>query len=172
MEGAQSARDEAVSVVEANLLPDPAGFDGLEMIRVSADAARYETRTPAQIRTDIGAVAAGVSNVWQAAQRYGEAALSIDAGVVEWDMQANPKAVLVLTENVTSIVIINPGPGELTIVQDATGGRAVAWPAAIRWPGGTAPELTLTGEAEDVVTFSERNGVLRGMAVADFKAVA
>lgn len=114
----------------------------------------------------------GVSNIWQAAQRYPDGVLTSDAGVVNWDMQANPEPTLLLTEDVTSIVITNPGNGELTLQQDATGGWSVAWPAAIRWPGGTAPELTLNAGAEDVITFSERNGVLRGMAVADFKAVA
>lgn len=114
----------------------------------------------------------GVSNVWLAAQRYPDGVLTSDAGVVNWDMQANPEPTLLLTEAVTSIVITNPGNGELTLQQDATGGWSVAWPAAILWPGGTAPEVTTAPGAEDVITFSERNGVLRGMAAQNFQAVS
>src|SRR3989344_7999620 len=30
----------------------------------------------------------------------------------------------------------------LTLNQDSTGGRTVAWPSSVIWPGGTAPTLT------------------------------
>ncbi|GAB7024695.1 hypothetical protein [Salidesulfovibrio brasiliensis] len=128
--------------------------------------------TVAEALAALGGVSAAVANTWTKAQRYGEAALAIDAGVVLWDMRAAPTAVLTLTEDVTGIVITNPGPGELTIVQDTTGGWSVAWPAAILWPGGVAPSVTPDAGAEDVITFTERGGVLRGVAAQNLKAVA
>jgi len=110
-------------------------------------------------------------NLWTAPQEYEQTALVIDAGTVTWDMAAAPRALLTLTEDVTAMTITNPGPGELTLVQDATGWRSVAWPASIRWPGGRAPEVTPEPGAEDVVTFVERDGVLRGTALQDFRVV-
>ncbi len=39
------------------------------------------------------------------------------------------------------------------VKQDATGSRALSWPATVKWPGGTAPTLTSTANAVDVFTF-------------------
>jgi hypothetical protein len=41
----------------------------------------------------------------------------------------------------------------LRVVQDGTGSRTVTWPAAVHWPGGTAPTLTTTASKVDVFTF-------------------
>lgn len=171
-EAAETARDEAVQAVGTGFLPDPAELTALGLLRVDAATQAYECRTPQQVCADIGAASLAAANTWTQAQRYGETALTIDAGVVQWDMQAAPTAVLTLTEDVTGIVITNPGPGELTIVQDATGGWSVAWPAAILWPGGVAPSVTPDAGAEDVFTFTVRGSVLRGVAAQNLKAVA
>ncbi|WP_018125858.1 hypothetical protein [Desulfovibrio oxyclinae] len=171
-EEAQAARDEAVQAASTSSLPDMTTLTGCEMLRVTPDALSYEHRTAAQVRSDIGAPGIAVPNLWTAPQEYEQTALVIEAGVVTWDMAAAPRAMLTLTSNVTAISITNPGPGELTLAQDATGDRSVAWPASIRWPGGAAPAVTDEPGAEDVVTFFERGGVLRGTALQNFKAVA
>lgn len=58
-----------------------------------------------------------------------------------------------LTGNITTMTITNPAPGiELTfrLVQDATGGRTVAWPASVKFAGGS---FTLSGAGKaDMVT--------------------
>jgi len=41
----------------------------------------------------------------------------------------------------------------IVLIQDATGSRTVTWPAAVKWAGGTAPTLTTTAAAKDVLTF-------------------
>lgn len=38
----------------------------------------------------------------------------------------------------------------LFLKQDATGSRTVTWPASVKWPGGSAPTLTLTAGKTDV----------------------
>ena len=43
----------------------------------------------------------------------------------------------------------------LTLTQDATGGRTVTWPAAVRWPGGTAPTITSTANRTDKFVFTQ-----------------
>jgi hypothetical protein len=41
----------------------------------------------------------------------------------------------------------------LKLIQDGTGSRHVTWPASVLWPGGTAPTLSTTAGAVDIVTF-------------------
>ena len=41
----------------------------------------------------------------------------------------------------------------LILTQDGTGSRAVTWPGAVDWAGGTAPTLTTTAAAVDIITF-------------------
>lgn len=99
------------------------------------------------------------ANAWAKAQTYGSAELDISSGVVTWDMEADPAAVLVLDENVTSLTMSNAAAGgtyELTVIQDATGSRTLAWPAALLWPGGSEVAVSSDANAEDVFTFSTR----------------
>jgi hypothetical protein len=39
----------------------------------------------------------------------------------------------------------------LVLTQDGTGGRSVAWPSEVDWPGGSAPSLSTSANATDVV---------------------
>jgi hypothetical protein len=60
---------------------------------------------------------------------------------------------IVLTGNCT-FTFSNPSVGYpyvLRLVQDGTGSRTVTWPANVKWPGGTAPTLTTTASATDLV---------------------
>ena len=41
----------------------------------------------------------------------------------------------------------------LLLKQDATGSRTVTWPAAVKWPGGTAPTITATASKADKYVF-------------------
>jgi len=115
------------------------------------------------------------ANAWDKVQTYGApAALAINAGTVTWDAGAAPKAKLTLTENVTAITLQNAANEhyELTIVQDATGGRTVAWPAGWLWPGGSAAEVTADAWGVDVYTLSGDAGTIRVVGAQDFKAVS
>jgi hypothetical protein len=42
--------------------------------------------------------------------------------------------------------------------QDATGSRTVAWPASVKWAGGTAPTLTTTANSIDILVFETLDG--------------
>lgn len=50
----------------------------------------------------------------------------------------------------------------ITLIQDATGGRTVTWPAGIKWQGGTAPTQTTTASKADVYTLKRVNGIIYG----------
>ena len=47
----------------------------------------------------------------------------------------------------------NPCNILLVLIQDATGSRTVTWPGTVKWPASTAPTLTTTASAIDVVSF-------------------
>lgn len=42
--------------------------------------------------------------------------------------------------------------------QNATGNRAVTWPSSVRWAGGTAPTISTTASAVDIVVFESIDG--------------
>jgi len=46
----------------------------------------------------------------------------------------------------------NPCSLTLILVQDGTGSRTATFPATVKWAGGTAPTLTTTGNAVDIVS--------------------
>jgi len=80
---------------------------------------------------------------------------NVTTTTVDWG--AGNKATVTLTGNVGTMAFTNPAKASnllLKIVQDATGSRLVtAWDADIKWVGGTAPTLTTTANAIDVISF-------------------
>lgn len=70
---------------------------------------------------------------------------------------------LTLTANCTITITNSPASGRagsmvLIISQDATGSRTITWPAAVKWPGATAPTLTTTASKRDVITLFTVDG--------------
>jgi hypothetical protein len=70
---------------------------------------------------------------------------------------------LVLSGNTTFSFTDAPATGatgfSLAITQDASGsGFTVTWPASVRWPGGTAPDLTATADKTDAFVFTTSDG--------------
>jgi hypothetical protein len=66
---------------------------------------------------------------------------------------------LVLSGNTTVSFAGAPSTGatgfSLSLTQDAGGsGFAVTWPASVKWPGGSAPELTATANKTDAFIFT------------------
>lgn len=58
--------------------------------------------------------------------------------------------------NRTFSAFANPAPGQdlfLELTQDATGSRTVTWNANVSWAAGTAPTLTTTAGATDILEF-------------------
>ena len=74
-------------------------------------------------------------------------------------MNAGGSFSLVLSGNTTISFGDAPASGasgfSLTITQDAGGsGYTVTWPAEVKWPGGTAPEMTATADKTDAFIFT------------------
>lgn len=71
------------------------------------------------------------------------------------DWGAGNKQKSTLTNNCTFTFTAPDGPCNLVLglVQDATGSRTVTWPASVKWPASTAPVLTTTANAVDIIAF-------------------
>jgi hypothetical protein len=80
------------------------------------------------------------------------------------DLQTGNVFEVTMTENVLSLVLANPPGGGiagscvLIVKQDANGGRTLAWPGSIRWPGGVQPSITAAKNAIDLFAFVTRDG--------------
>lgn len=87
---------------------------------------------------------------------------ALSGGAVELDCAAANSFAVTLTSNCT-ITIANPPPTgyaclRVRLTQDGTGGRTVGWPAAVKWPAATAPVMTATAGATDLVVLESDDG--------------
>lgn len=84
-------------------------------------------------------------------------------GATSLDLSAANLFQHTLTGNVT-FSFTNPSSSPagnsfvLVIVQDATGGRTVTWPASVLWDSGTAPTISSSANAVDLFTFISPDG--------------
>lgn len=78
---------------------------------------------------------------------------SSTADTIDWTTGNKHKSTL--TDNCTYTFTAPSGPTNLILklTQDGTGSRIVTWPAACKWPGGTAPTLSTAANAVDIVSF-------------------
>lgn len=91
---------------------------------------------------------------------------SSSAGAITFDLANGNAFQVTLTENITGITLSNPpasgtyGECIIKFVQNATGSWTVGgWPAAVKWPGGTAPTITTTATTgTDIVTLKTWDG--------------
>jgi hypothetical protein len=88
----------------------------------------------------------------------------ISSGTLSLDLESGNVFEVILTQNVTSLLLLQPpaagraGSCSLILRQDQTGGRTLAWPASVRWPGGMPPTITSAANAVDVYALVTRDG--------------
>lgn len=94
--------------------------------------------------------------------QYGEPYFPIahsSAGALAVNVSVAPVSQITLTANITSLSFTGfPAAGRtgthtIVFVQGGAGGFTVGWDAAVLWPGGSAPTITATAGAIDVLTF-------------------
>jgi len=89
--------------------------------------------------------------------RFAITALGNRTGAVSIDLSAADVYTLTAIGNITFSFANSPtsvyaGQVTVTVVQDATGGRTITWPASAKFDGGTSPPATTTANAKDVWT--------------------
>jgi len=94
-----------------------------------------------------------------------------DAASISWNLDDNQVAAVTLGGNRTLSNPTNMKDGAtyiLRVVQDGTGSRTLAYGANYKWPGGTAPTLTTTASAVDILTFVSDGTNMYGVAQLNF----
>ena len=72
---------------------------------------------------------------------------------VDWSVSNLQKVTLTANCTLTFSNAADGIPLILMLAQDATGTRLATWPAAVKWPAGVAPVLTITAAKIDIVQF-------------------
>jgi hypothetical protein len=89
---------------------------------------------------------------------------TLSSGTLTLDMSTGNNFSITLTGNVTTVSITNvPATGQyvpitLELIQDGTGGRTVTGWSGVKWPGGSAPTITATANAVDILAGYTRDG--------------
>jgi hypothetical protein len=88
---------------------------------------------------------------------------TISSGVLTLNLETSNIFTVSLNAAITTLTIINPpasgSGGSFTLILTADGtARAVTWPAAIKWAGGTAPTLTSASGKIDTFAFFSSDG--------------
>lgn len=79
-----------------------------------------------------------------------------DGATISWDASANQVTSVTIADNRTMAAPTNLVDGAvylLMIIQDTTGSRTMSWNAVFKFTGGTAPTLTTTASAKDILVF-------------------
>ena len=80
----------------------------------------------------------------------------VDGASISWDASANQVTSVTITDNRTMSAPTNLVDGAvylLMIIQDGTGSRTMSFNAVFKFTGGTAPTLTTTAAAKDILVF-------------------
>ena len=108
----------------------------------------------AQTQLDTKAVLT-VAQEFTAQQNFNNTALTFDA-TQDWALAANQVATLTLTANTTfdaPTQMVDGAFYSLIIIQDGTGGWTASWNSVFKWAAGTAPTLTTTASAKDILVW-------------------
>jgi hypothetical protein len=79
----------------------------------------------------------------------------VDGASISWDASANQVTSVTITDNRTMAAPTNlvDGAVYLLMIKDGTGSRTMSWNAVFKFTGGTAPTLTTTASAKDILVF-------------------
>jgi hypothetical protein len=79
-----------------------------------------------------------------------------DAASISWDASANQVTSVTITDNRTMAAptnMVDGGVYLLTVIQDSTGGHTLSYNGVFKFTGGTAPVITATASAKDILIF-------------------
>ena len=97
--------------------------------------------------------------------------LTITSGTIPWNLAENQVARLEVTTNSTLNTPTSPTDGAtymLVVTQGTGGSNTLSFSTAYKFPGGTAPTLSVGSADVDVLTFVSNGTVLYGVASQDF----
>ena len=142
---------------------------------IAASATAAQQAMDVEVGVDVQAYDADTAKLdtaqeWTATQNFNETELT-DAGTIAWDLSANQACFIELGGDRTLDAPTNQVAGaeyQLVIKQDATGGRTLSFNSAYKFPGGTAPTVTATASAVDIMTCRSDGTNMYCTCVQDF----
>jgi len=129
------------------------------------------TTTLTYLKALITTIYLNVVQEWTAAQNFNATEL-IDAASIVWDVSANQVCSVTLEGNRTLANPTNMKDGAvyvLTVKQDATAPRLLAYDTAYKFPGGVVPVLSTTNGAVDILSFISDGVNMYGAVQKDYK---
>lgn len=137
--------------VNGNLLAWDAGGNAVDAGKATADV--LET---SHLEANGGNIPQ-INNAAQYTKQQNFTATSLtDGASIAWDLDSNQVADVTLAGNRTlanPTNMVNGGTYILRVIQDATGGRTLAYGGGYKWAGGAAPILSTAPNAVDLLTF-------------------
>ena len=103
----------------------------------------------------VGDASLGSAQEWTAQQNFNNTTLSFDA-TQDWALTANQVTTLELTANTVfdaPTQMVDGAFYSMILKQNVTGGWTVSWNAVFKWAAGTAPTLTTTASAKDILVW-------------------
>lgn len=97
-----------------------------------------------------------VQQVTAKSLQYGSS--DVDAGnsgttlTINWLQGQDQQVLLTGSTTFTFTAPLGVSTRILRLIQDGAGSHTVTWPAAVKWPGGTAPTLTTAAGGVDIVS--------------------
>jgi len=120
--------------------------------------------------SDFDTTVSGTVRSYSKQQNFGTTTLS-DGANISWDLDDNQSSKVTLGGNRTldnPTNMVDGGTYVLRVIQDATGSRTLTYGANYKWSGGTAPTLTTTANAVDIITFISDGTDMLGVFTGDF----
>jgi len=164
-------------IPDSSSLGGPFVFDSLDTLNTSKVATTRNVNTGSTL-TGGGDLSADRtldidltnSNTYTAQQVFSNGNLT-DAPSIVWDVEDKQSTAVTLTANralANPTNQIDKGTYVLRVVQDGTGSRTLTFGANYKWPGGTAPTLTTTAGAVDIISFVSDGTNMYGVFQGDF----
>ena len=113
------------------------------------------TLTLPNVTANTSLAALNLAQEYTASQNFDEQTLT-DGSSIDWNLQTQQVAIVTLGGNITFNAPTNHAAGlvcVLTIVQDGTGSRTATFNSTFKFTGGSAPTLTATASARDILVF-------------------
>jgi hypothetical protein len=124
----------------------------------------------ATLKTYFDVLYLATANEYTKTQNFNATTLT-DAANISWDLESNQVAKVTLAGNRTLDNPTNMVDGAtyiLRVIQDGTGSRTLAYGSAYKWAGGTAPTMTTTAAAIDILTFISDGTNMFGVSSLEF----
>tara|TARA_Y100001937_G_C7052686_1_gene299892 strand:- start:226 stop:720 length:495 start_codon:yes stop_codon:yes gene_type:complete len=116
-------------------------------------------------------VASGDVQSYTAQQYFNQQTLT-DGATINWNLATQQVCIVTLGGNRSLAAPTNQQAGgvyTIVIKQDGTGGRTLAFDSAYKFPDGSAPTITTTANAVDIVSFISDGSNMLGSFVQDVK---